>query len=103
MKPTFQTSRPVRSRESQRPSGHSIKTAPVTDWSFQPTAADLHGGAASFQHPSAANGFRALSEEFFAAESKRSYRVEAAVFALIATSAAWPIVLAAQAALALLK
>ena len=47
--------------------------------------------------------FRALSDGFFASEAKRESRLEGALFAVIAALAAWPMVLAAQAAAGLLK
>jgi hypothetical protein len=101
MKPTYQTSRPARVSES-RPLGHSINKTPTIDWSFQSSSVDVRGGGASFNHPDA-DAFRALSDEFFGTESKQSYRLEAAAFVVLTAIAVWPIVLAAQAAFALLK
>ncbi|MDQ6626533.1 MAG: hypothetical protein M3Y69_10440 [Verrucomicrobiota bacterium] len=104
MKPTVQTLRPARRGESQRPAAHSVISSPVTDWSFQPGSANLvsHGtflpGAAN-----SAAGFRGLSQAFFDAESKRSYRAEAGVFVAMIALAVWPIAQAAHAAFALLK
>ena len=102
MKPTSQIHRPARRSDSQRSFGHSINQTRATDWSFQPSSPDVNGRVASF-HPHPAEGFRALSHDFFAVESKISYRLEAGVFVLIAALALWPLVLAAQAAFALLK
>jgi hypothetical protein len=44
-----------------------------------------------------------LSDGFFAAEAKREFRLEGAVFAVIVALAAWPMVLAVQAAAGLLR
>src|SRR4051812_41422301 len=102
MKTTFQTTGPARRGES-RPAGYSVNNAPVTDWSFQPESGEVRGGSAAFHHPHPANGFRGLSQEYFEEESKRSYGAEAIIFGIIASIALWPIVLAAQAAFALIK
>ncbi|MGI8821444.1 MAG: hypothetical protein ACR2ID_11355 [Chthoniobacterales bacterium] len=48
-------------------------------------------------------GFRALTEGLFSAEAKRESRLEGALFGVIAALAAWPIVLAIQAAADLVK
>ena len=104
MKPTVQTLRPAHRGESQRPAAHSIINAPVTDWSFQPGSADLRAHGALFRtnaNPAAA--FRGLSQSFFDAESKRSYRAEAGAFVVLVTLAVWPIAQAVHAASALLK
>ena len=101
MKPTFPVSGPTRRGESRRPLNY-VSKAPVTDWSFQASAPELHGGAPSFgrtKRPS----LRGISEAFFAAESKRNDRLEAVGFVMMIAMAAWPIGLAVQAALALVK
>ena len=100
--------RPVRRGDSQQQSGHKLPKSPVTDWSFQTPAAQLPGGgSASFRHgrltPAIRSSFRALSTGFFSEEAKRESRLEGAVFAVIAALAAWPMVLAAQAAATLLR
>ena len=104
MKPTVQILRPARRGESQRPAAHSILNSPVTDWSFQPAAANL-GGHGTFLpgKTSPVIGFRDVSQGYFGAESKRSYRVEAGVFVAMITLAVWPIAQAVHAASALLK
>lgn len=101
MKPTYHTGRPARLGDSQR-TGLAVNKTPAIDWSFQPSSAELRGGGASFNHPDA-DAFRTLSNEFFGAESKQSYRLEAAAFVAITAVAVWPLVLAAQAAFALMK
>lgn len=107
MKPTFQISRPVRRGDSQHAFGHNLPKSPTTDWSFQAPATQLRTGGSSFQRLGArsplTHRFRALSDGFFATEAKRESRLEGALFAVIAALAAWPMVLAAQAAVALMK
>ncbi|MDQ6624196.1 MAG: hypothetical protein M3Y86_12035 [Verrucomicrobiota bacterium] len=73
--------------------------APVTDWSYQAPAAEIRGGAASFVRPS----FHTLSDDFFAAEAKRTWQIDAVIFGVFLAVTAWPIALAAQAAVALMK
>src|ERR1700712_2229509 len=107
MKPTFQVGRPALRGDPQRQFGQNRKS-PATDWSFQTPAANLQGsGSSSFKqlgsHPLVMRNFRALSDGFFALEAKRESRLEGALFAVIVALAAWPMVLAAQAAAALLK
>lgn len=104
MKPTVQNIRPVRRGDSQRQLGHSINNTPATDWSFQATAGDLRGHG-SF-HPGTTNhaaAFRSLSQGFFDAESKRSYRAEAGAFIGLLALTVWPLAQAVQAAFTLLK
>ncbi len=97
MKPTFPTSGPARHADVPRRSHRNH--APVTDWSYQAPAEDFRGGSpASFPRPS----FHTLSGGFFAREAKKESRLEAAAFVVIVALAAWPLVLAAQAAWALL-
>jgi hypothetical protein len=66
---------------------------PLTDYSFQPTASELHTASAGRRMPRPAVGpaFRDLSDQFLGAETKRSYAVEAAFFAIIVVVSAWPI------------
>lgn len=106
MKPTLQFSRSTRQSEASRPL-HQITQRPLTDWNYQTTSPDLRGGALPY-HLSARSGgprpaFHTLSQGFFSAEADRESRLEGALFGLIAALAAWPIVLAAQAALTLIK
>ncbi len=79
----------------------------MTDWNYQTSERGSLGGSASFRgggvRPAMGPSFRALSDGFFAAEAKRESRLEGALFAVIAALAAWPLVLAAQAAIALAK
>ena len=101
MKPTFQVSGQNRRSESRRSTNHASKL-PVTDWSFQASAPEMRGGSPAFgrdKHP----GLRGISDSFFAGESKRNDRLEAAGFVAMIAMAVWPIALAVQAALALVK
>ena len=105
MKPTLTPSRPVRRGDSQCPSARPLPKSPAPDWSFHAPA--LRGGGSSFRRPNArpvlTPSFRALSDGFFSAEAKRESRLEGALFAVIVALAAWPMVLAVQAAAGLLK
>ena len=93
MKPTFQTRRPSRHAESQRPQGQHVSKSPAIDWSFQPNA-DLGGAIApaGILNESKPSLF-ALTEGFFTT-AEREFRFEAAGFAVIVALAAWPIALA---------
>jgi len=107
MKPTSQISRPSRRSEAFRPLDHQNKKTPVTDWSFQLPGPNLRGGSVPFL-PGANQlrgrpAFHTLSQGFFSAEANRESRFEGALFGVMVALSAWPIVLAAQAAGALLK
>ncbi|MGI8437490.1 MAG: hypothetical protein ACR2NX_11390 [Chthoniobacterales bacterium] len=106
MKPTLQFSRSTRQGEALRPL-YQITQRPLTDWSFQTTSPDLRGGARPFHLGARSGGlrpaFHTLSQGFFSTEADRESRLEGALFGFIAVLAAWPIVLAAQAALTLIK
>ncbi|HEY0368209.1 MAG TPA: hypothetical protein VGC85_01300 [Chthoniobacterales bacterium] len=97
MKPVIQISRPARRHDVSRPVQDHY--APKTDWSYQAPRENFRGGSGSMPRPS----FHSLSDEFFAEEARKEWRIEAAVFAAIVAVAAWPIALAAQAAFALMK
>jgi hypothetical protein len=108
MKPTFKIGPPARRGDSQHPFGLELPKLPAIDWSFQAPATQPHaGGSALLKHrglrPKLLRSFRGLSEGFFASEAKRESRLEGALFAVIVALAVWPMVLAAQAAVALLK
>jgi hypothetical protein len=101
MKPTFHVGGHTRRGESRPALTHGSKS-PVTDWSFQASAQSLRGGGPAFgrnKRPS----LRRISEAFFAGESKRNDRLEAAGFVAMIAMAVWPIGLAIHAALALVK
>lgn len=69
------------------------QNSPLTDYSFQPTSSELHAASSGRRMPRPAIGpaFRDLSDQFLGAETKRSYAVEAAFFAIIVAVSAWPI------------
>jgi len=104
MKPIYQTGRPARDGESPT-IGHVQSKSPITDWSFQATAPTLRGGSSFLREGkrSFLPKFSALSQGFFEVEAKREYRFEAALFGVIVTLSAWPMVLAARAAFELIK
>src|SRR3712207_1991894 len=100
MKPSFPTGRVARRGDASRPFGHNNNSAPITDWSFQPSSFERGGGgSAKFPRPP----FHTLSEGFFAAEAKKESRIEGAVFVVIVALAAWPMALAAHAAYGLMQ
>ena len=89
MKPTLQNQRPVRRGESVRPAGH-----PITDWSFQTSAAGLRGGSSpsvTDQEASATQSFYGLSQTLFAAKTKWEDRIEAIGLSVVVAIAACPI------------
>ena len=100
MKPTFPTNRQARRNDASRLPAHHQGRAPITDWSLQASTPFIRGGGSAFSRRPA---FFRLSESFFATEAKKESRLEGAVFAVIVALAAWPMVLAAQAAYALMK
>ena len=101
MKPTFQVSGQTRRGESRRSLNHASKL-PVTDCSFQVNAPEMRGGSPAFGSDKRP-GLRGISESFFAGESKRNDRLEAAGFVIMIGMAVWPIALAVQAAFGLIK
>ncbi len=104
MKPTFQLNRQSRSSGAARPA--QISQHPITDWSFQASTPELHGGSTLYprsRHTVLEPAFHTLSQGFFWAEANRESRFEGALFGVIAALAAWPIALAVQAAAILLQ
>lgn len=90
MKPTFQINR----SESQRPSAHSVHTAPATDWSFQ-SGADLPGGttpAATIKEASQPQrGLYALTQGLYEAQTRWEDRIEGIGICVVIALASWPI------------
>lgn len=105
MKPTFQNSRQSRPDGAVRPSTPQISNR--TDWSFQISGPSLRGGTTNFhpgtRHTSLRPAFHTLSQGFFSAEANRESRLEGALFGVMVALAAWPIALAVQAAIVLVK
>ncbi|MEP6809774.1 MAG: hypothetical protein ABI992_05990 [Chthoniobacterales bacterium] len=106
MKPTVQINRRGRNGETSGPASQ-ISNRPITDWSYQTSSPDIRGGATPF-HPGAHRvtlhpAFHTLSQGFFSAEANRESRAEGALFGVIAVLAAWPIALAAHAAMVLMR
>jgi hypothetical protein len=62
---------------------------PVTDFHYQSLTLDgCGGGCANIRPPS----FRNISMDYFKKEARRSFVTEAAFFALMVVTAAWPMV-----------
>lgn len=102
MKPTFQISQTARQSEP-RSAGFNSSKSPAIEQSFQTSAPVIRGRPRRFNSKPEGPKFWALSHGFFAAEAKREYRFEAALFVIIAALGAWPIGLALQAAAGLAK
>jgi hypothetical protein len=100
--------RPACRGDSKHQFGFNLPKSPAVDRSYHSPAFPRHGGGSGWlRHrglrPSVLRSFRALSDGFLASEAKRESRLEGALFAVITALAAWPMVLAAQAAAGLLK
>jgi hypothetical protein len=102
MKPVFEISRHSRPSEASRPV-RQTSNRPITDWSFQATLPDLRGGTTPLRRISLRPAFHTLSQGFFSTEAEREFRIEGALFGLMVALAAWPIMLAVQAASVLIK
>lgn len=103
MKDILNSSRPARDGASVLDQNN--RTLAALTWNFQASAPALHGGAvcAANRRRSSFRAFRALSKGFFEAEAKREDRIEGAAFGVIVALAVWPMVLAAQALLDLIR
>lgn len=103
MKPVSPTFRVTRSSDATRlPAGRNHHQ-PLTDWSFQAATPNLRGGAMPHHPGTRRPSFHQLSQEFFSAEAGHESRLEGWAFGAIVLMAAWPIALAAQAMLTLIK
>jgi hypothetical protein len=68
------------------------RSFPLTDYSFQSTAATVaRASAISEKEVSELHTFRKVSSDFFGAEAGRDYLAEVILFACISCVAAWPI------------
>ena len=96
MKSAPQISSDPRSRNDKRAS-HDRRNFPLTDHSYQTSVEVETGRASSAATAREARGtgelhpFRNVSAKFFGSEATIEYVVEAAFFAWIACTAAWPI------------
>ena len=99
MKPNIQFNEKSRSDFSGRESRKG-STFPKTDYSFQ-AASVTNGGRRCFG--SCRSSFRAISQEYFENEAPRSFASEAALFFVIAMTAALPIVNSASALVQLVR
>jgi hypothetical protein len=99
MKPTIQFNEKSRrnfsDRESRNGSAH-----PQTDYSFQ-AASVANGGSCCFG--SCRPSFRAISQDYFKNEARRSFASEAALFSVIVMTAALPILSSASALVHLVR
>lgn len=99
MKPTIQfnekSRRNISDRESRNGSAH-----PQTDYSFQ-AASVANGGSCCFG--SCRPSFRAISQDYFKNEARRSFASEAALFSVIVMTAALPILSSASALVHLVR
>ncbi len=105
MKPTFQISQAAR-RSEPRSVEFSSRRLSAIEQSFQSSPPVMRGGPLGFNNPDGSKvrpHFWTLSQGFLAAEAKREYRFEAALFGIMVALAAWPIGLALQAAAHLAK
>jgi len=99
MKPTIQFQEKSRGdfRERESRKGSAL---PKTDYSFQ-AASVANGGSRCFG--SCRSSFRAISQQYFENEAPRSFASEAALFVVIAMTAALPIVNSASALVQLVR
>jgi hypothetical protein len=92
MKPTPQISPNERSPRSDGRHLRDHQNLPLTDYSYQSSAAAVgHHSALAKKAITELRTFRKISSEFFAAEAGREYVGEAILFASILGVAAWPI------------
>ena len=100
MKPTTQTFQPTSRHAGERPALKRNSGFPLTDYHFKtsdfpsvtPGISRIHASLPESRQP-----FRDLSKHFLGAETKRSYAVEAGLFALIVAISAWPVASMVQA------
>jgi hypothetical protein len=92
-------------QDDSSPASRLRSTSPLTDYSFHTPASDVQsaGSSRKLSHPVFAPGFRALSNEFLGAETRRSYVAEFLFFAIIVAVSVWPIVSMVQALALLVK
>ena len=92
MKPTPQISPNERSAHSDGRDLRDHQNLPLTDYSYQSSAAAVgHHSALAQKAVTELRTFRKISSEFFAAEAVREYLGEAILFASMLSVAAWPI------------
>jgi hypothetical protein len=99
MKPTIQFNEKSRRDFSDRESRKG-SALPKTDYSFQ-AASVTNGGGRCFA--SCRPSFRAISQDYFKNEARRSFASEAALFSVIAMTAALPILNSASALVHLVR
>lgn len=90
MKPTSQISRQPHRRHGEDSLVRRQSHHPITDHGFH--APGNESGSGKLSSPVLAPGFRDLSNEFLATETKRNYVAEFLLFAIIVGISTWPIV-----------
>jgi hypothetical protein len=94
MKPNSQISRQFSRLDEEHSSSRLHSNQPRTDFEFHAPASDVESASSSrkLSRPVFAPGFRDLSNEFLATETKRNYVAEVLFFAIIVGVSTWPIV-----------
>lgn len=93
MKPTPQISLNQRNLRRDSHASRDHQSFPLTDYSFQSTAAGVGRSSATAEKGIAKlRTFRKLRDEFFGAEASRDYVAEALFFSVITGVSAWPII-----------
>jgi hypothetical protein len=91
-------------RDGESCSDQNNRGIAATSWNFQASAAALRGGAGSLgKNLPSVRAFRALGQRFFDVESRREDIIEGSVFGLIGALSLWPMIMAVQALLALIR
>lgn len=88
MKPTVPTYQPKNRRDSATPR-RNVPSFPKTDHSFKPDSAREFDG---YSHGRPRPSFRCISEDYFKSEARGHFAKEAAMFCLIAVTAAVPLI-----------
>ena len=91
MKPTSYISRRANRRHGEDSPIRRQSHQPITDHGFH-APGDESAGCRKISSPVFAPGFRDLSKEFLATETKRNYVAELLLFAIIVGISTWPIV-----------
>lgn len=79
----------------------SHRTLSATVWNYQTPPSALRGGAGAFRKQTVS--FRSVGKRFFDVESRREAVIEAVLYGGIIALSLWPMAVAAQAMLALMK
>jgi hypothetical protein len=88
MKPTLPKFQPSNRRDSHA-GARTLPTFPQTDFCFRPDSRGEFGGHG---HGTPRPSFRGISEEYFKTEARGHFANEAAIFCLMAVTAAVPVI-----------